>query len=71
MGKIRLVICYNINMGILTIIISLFCIGTGTFALGVMLFTNVLLDAPITTALTNKLLASDKSLNKKQLEVRA
>ncbi len=29
-------ICYNVYMGIWTTIISLFCISTGTFALGVM-----------------------------------
>ena len=37
------------------------------FALFVMIFTNVLLDAPLTTMLANKFIASDKHLNKKKI----
>ena len=35
-GADLLFICYNVYMGILTLLISLICISTGTFALGVM-----------------------------------
>ena len=38
------------------------------FALFVMIFTNVLLDAPLTSMLANKFISSDKQLNRKKFD---